>query len=231
MGQSPSDSVTLYKLAYAWTPDVVNGVHFAGCWERWKPGVHCERARSGQCDYGDDLSKVWHCFSEWVCGLAASRLWSVSKPHVSLGLKGVCDLASRLWGMVVATPCSLRPSCRSVLFCKFSHPSNFCPQPADFFHLQGEVQGRSLVTFATKLQMVEALRDPVVQRKYPNLAISKNSIFEKWALIWGTMDTWKWTWSVSELLISGEFALISCGQGIVVHLCTIIMPILWWKRI
>ena len=31
----------------------------------------------------------------------------------------------------------------------------------------------------TKLQMVEALRDPVVQRKYPNLAISKNSIFEK----------------------------------------------------
>jgi len=32
--------------------------------------------------------------------------------------------------------------------------------------------------------------------------------------------------SVSELLISGEFALISCGQGIVVHLCTIIMPIL-----
>ena len=49
----------------------------------------------------------------------------------------------------------------------------------DFLHLHGEVQGRSLVTFATKLQMVEALRDPVVQRKYPNLAISKNSIFEK----------------------------------------------------
>jgi len=54
-------------------------------------------------------------------------------------------------------------------------------QSADFLHLQGEVQGagRSLVTFATKLQMVEALRDPVVQRKYPNLAISKNSIIEK----------------------------------------------------
>jgi len=30
--------------------------------------------------------------------------------------------------------------------------------------------------------------------------------------------------SVSGLLISGEFALISCGQGIVVHLGTIIMP-------
>ena len=52
-------------------------------------------------------------------------------------------------------------------------------QPVDFFHLQGEVQGRSLVTFSTKLQMVEALRDPVVQRKYPNLAISKNTIVEK----------------------------------------------------
>jgi len=54
-------------------------------------------------------------------------------------------------------------------------------QPLDFFHLEGEVQGgtRSLVTFPTKLQMVEALRDPVVQRKYPNLAISKNSILEK----------------------------------------------------
>ena len=53
------------------------------------------------------------------------------------------------------------------------------PQPVDFFQLQGEVQGRSLVTFSTKLQMVEALRDPVVQRKYPNIAISKNSIIEK----------------------------------------------------
>ena len=49
----------------------------------------------------------------------------------------------------------------------------------DLFHLQGEVQGRSLVTFSTKLHMVEALRDPVVQRKYPNLAISKNTIVEK----------------------------------------------------
>jgi len=52
-------------------------------------------------------------------------------------------------------------------------------QPVDFLHLQGEVQGRSLVTFATKLQMVEALRNPVIQRKYPNLAISKNSLVEK----------------------------------------------------
>ena len=56
---------------------------------------------------------------------------------------------------------------------------NVCPQPVDFLHLQGEVQGRSLVTFATKLQMVEALRNPVIQRKYPNLAISKNSLVEK----------------------------------------------------
>jgi len=54
-------------------------------------------------------------------------------------------------------------------------------QPVDFLDLEGEVQGggRSLVTFPTKLKMVEALRDPVVQRKYPNLAISKNSILEK----------------------------------------------------
>merc|ERR1712192_34409 len=54
-------------------------------------------------------------------------------------------------------------------------------QPVDFLHLEGEVQGGagSLVTFPTKLQMVEALRDSVVQRKYPNLAISKNSILEK----------------------------------------------------
>ena len=66
--------------------------------------------------------------------------------------------------------------------CSFSNLiGNFCPQPVDFLHLEGEVQGggRSLVTFPTKLQMVEALRDPVVQRKYPNLAISKNSILEK----------------------------------------------------
>ena len=59
--------------------------------------------------------------------------------------------------------------------------SNLYPQPVDFLHLEGEVQGgsRSLVTFSSKLQMVQALRDPVVQRKYPNLAISKNSIMEK----------------------------------------------------
>ena len=75
--------------------------------------------------------------------------------------------------------CSLRPSCR--YYFGFFSSINFCPQGADFLHLQGEVQGRAgqLVTFATKLQMVEALRDPVVQKKYPNLAISKNSIFEK----------------------------------------------------
>ena len=64
------------------------------------------------------------------------------------------------------------------IFASF-HSFKFCPQPVDFFHLQGEVQGRSLVTFSTKLHMVEALRDPVVQRKYPNLAISKNTIVEK----------------------------------------------------
>ena len=66
---------------------------------------------------------------------------------------------------------------------------NLYPQPVDFLHLEGEVQGgsRSLVSFTTKLQMVEALRDPVVQRKYPNLAISKNSIMEKWALNWGSL--------------------------------------------
>ena len=75
--------------------------------------------------------------------------------------------------------CSLRPSCR--YYFGFFSSINFCPQGADFLHFQGEVQGRAgqLVTFATKLQMVEALRDPVVQKKYPNLAISKNSIFEK----------------------------------------------------
>ena len=61
----------------------------------------------------------------------------------------------------------------------FFHSFKFCPQPVDLFHLQGEVQGRSLVAFSTKLQMVKALRDPEVLRKYPTIAISKNLIIDK----------------------------------------------------
>ena len=51
----------------------------------------------------------------------------------------------------------------------------------DFLPYEGEVQGpaRNLVFFSTKLLMIETLRDPVIQRKYPSLAISKNCLFEK----------------------------------------------------
>ena len=54
-------------------------------------------------------------------------------------------------------------------------------QAVDFLPHEGEVQGssRNLVFFSTKLLMIEALRDPVIQRKYPSLAISKNCLFEK----------------------------------------------------
>ena len=54
-------------------------------------------------------------------------------------------------------------------------------QAVDFLPHEGEVQGsaRNLVFFPTKLLMIEALRDPAIQRKYPNLAISKNCLVEK----------------------------------------------------
>ena len=54
-------------------------------------------------------------------------------------------------------------------------------QAVDFLPYEGEVQGsaRNLVFFSTKLLMIEALRDPAIQRKYPNLAISKNCLVEK----------------------------------------------------
>ena len=54
-------------------------------------------------------------------------------------------------------------------------------QAVDFLPYEGEVQGsaRNLVFFSTKLLMIETLRDPVIQRKYPSLAISKNCLFEK----------------------------------------------------
>ena len=54
-------------------------------------------------------------------------------------------------------------------------------QAVDFLPYEGEVQGsaRNLVFFSTKLPMIETLRDPVIQRKYPSLAISKNCLFEK----------------------------------------------------
>ena len=159
---------------------------------------------------------------------------SVFKLHVFEGLRGVCDLVSRLWRIVAATPFSRRSSCRSV-FLRFFHSFKFCPQPVDLFHLQGEVQGRSLVTFSTKLQMVEALRDPVVQRKYPNLAISKKTIVEKWAdSLRGTIDAWKWTgayvnfwylvnllwWAVAKALLClwAHFCLF-CDNGGFRYLC------------
>ena len=54
-------------------------------------------------------------------------------------------------------------------------------QAVDFLPHEGEVQGsaRNLVFFPTKLLMIETLRDPAIQRKYPNLAISKNCLVEK----------------------------------------------------
>jgi len=63
-------------------------------------------------------------------------------------------------------------------FCLFSENKL---QAVDFLPYEGEVQGsaRNLVFFSTKLLMIEALRDPVIQRKYPSLAISKNCLFEK----------------------------------------------------
>ena len=54
-------------------------------------------------------------------------------------------------------------------------------QAVDFLPHEGEVQGsaRNLVFFSTKLLMIETLRDPTIQRKYPNLAILKNCLAEK----------------------------------------------------
>jgi len=63
-------------------------------------------------------------------------------------------------------------------FCLFSETKL---QAVDFLPHEGEVQGsaRNLVFFPTKLLMIETLRDPAIQRKYPNLAISKNCLVEK----------------------------------------------------
>ena len=49
-------------------------------------------------------------------------------------------------------------------------------RPADFRGFGGEVVSQGVVIFPSKLQMVEALRDPGLRAKYPNLVISRSSL-------------------------------------------------------
>lgn len=49
-------------------------------------------------------------------------------------------------------------------------------RPADFRGFGGEAVSQGCVTFASKVQMVEALRDPALRAKYPNLVISRSSL-------------------------------------------------------